>query len=164
VFDHFNCKFSYSCGRVQVIPVRYQPANTNMDTNDKTEENTASQAQVPSQGVDYDAEHGTLTSQKESSGVPDGGLEAWLVAAGAGCIFFAGLGFINSTGVFIEHYISHQLRGRSADDIAWIASLSSFLQFASGLVGGPLFDRYGAWVRFASCCLPCFFFFPNTVP
>lgn len=78
---------------------------------------------------------------------PDGGLKAWLAAAGGSCIFFAALGFANAFGVFEEYYLSHQLAGKSADDVAWIGSLATCLQFAAGALGGPLFDRYGAWVR-----------------
>ncbi|KIA75863.1 hypothetical protein HK57_00337 [Aspergillus ustus] len=77
---------------------------------------------------------------------PDGGRKAWLVAAGASCTIFSTLGFANSFGVLQEYYAAHQLRGQSADRIAWIGSLSAFLQFAAGAAGGPLFDRYGAWV------------------
>jgi hypothetical protein len=79
---------------------------------------------------------------------PDGGVRAWLAAAGGSCIFFSALGFANAFGVFEEYYLSHQLIGKSADDVAWIGSLASCLQFAAGAVGGPLFDRYGAWVCF----------------
>ena len=77
---------------------------------------------------------------------PDGGLEAWLVAVGASSIFFCTLGFTNSFGVFQEYYMTHQLRDYSANSIAWIGSLCTFLQFGVGLIGGPLFDRYGSWV------------------
>jgi hypothetical protein len=89
---------------------------------------------------------------------PDGGLQAWLCAAGAFCVFFAGLGFVNSNGIFIEYYLSHQLSHRTADDVAWIGSLSNFIQFGSGVIGGPMFDRYGAWVRTLS--LPSPFWMP----
>lgn len=88
----------------------------------------------------------------EYSKAPDGGRQAWLVAAGACCVFFAGLGFANSTGVFMEYYLKHQLRDETADKVAWIGSLSSFIQFGSGVVGGPMFDRYGAWVRLSLLC------------
>jgi len=77
---------------------------------------------------------------------PDGGLEAWLVAAGAACVLFSTLGYVNAFGVFQEYYMTHQLRDKSPDDIAWIGSLTAFLQFAIGAVSGPLFDRYGPWV------------------
>jgi len=75
---------------------------------------------------------------------PDGGFKAWSVAIGAASITFSTLGFANSSGTLIQHYISHQLSDYSADDIAWIASVTLFLQFAIGMVAGPLFDRYGA--------------------
>ncbi|KAK2850675.1 hypothetical protein FQN49_005431 [Arthroderma sp. PD_2] len=77
---------------------------------------------------------------------PDGGARAWLVAAGGSAIFFCCLGFSNSFGVFTEYYLSHQLSGESPDKVAWIGSLSAFLSFATGVVGGPWFDRFGAWV------------------
>ncbi|KAK5993709.1 Aspyridones efflux protein apdF [Cladobotryum mycophilum] len=77
---------------------------------------------------------------------PDGGAQAWLVAAGAACIFFSCLGFSNSFGTLTEYYLSHQLRGQSPDNVAWIGSLPVFLQFFSGMVGGPLFDRFGVKV------------------
>ncbi|RGP58952.1 riboflavin transporter mch5 [Fusarium sporotrichioides] len=82
----------------------------------------------------------------EITPAPDGGTQAWLVAAGAACIFFSCLGFANSFGVLQEYYMTHQLRGHSADAIAWIGSVSTFIQFAAGALSGPLFDRYGSWV------------------
>jgi MFS family permease len=39
--------------------------------------------------------------------------------------------------------MANQLRDHSPDDIAWIGSLMAFIQFAGGLIAGPLFDRYG---------------------
>lgn len=77
---------------------------------------------------------------------PEGGSRAWLVAAGAGFISFSSLGYANSVGVFQEYYLSHQLKGQSPDDVAWIGSIAAFLQFVVGAVSGPLFDRYGALV------------------
>lgn len=77
---------------------------------------------------------------------PDGGAQAWIVAAGAGAVFYCCLGLSNSFGAFEEFYLANQLRGESPDKISWIGSLSAFLQFAMGMVGGPMFDRYGARV------------------
>ncbi|KAL4866955.1 hypothetical protein BDV12DRAFT_198681 [Aspergillus spectabilis] len=77
---------------------------------------------------------------------PDGGFKAWMVSIGAACIIFSTLGFANSFGVLQEYYAAHQLRGDSADRIAWIGSLSAFLQFSTGAIAGPLFDRFGAWL------------------
>ncbi|KAK3933777.1 monocarboxylate permease-like protein [Diplogelasinospora grovesii] len=77
---------------------------------------------------------------------PEGGTRAWLVAGGSACIFFCTLGFASSFGTFQEYYMTHQLQAESASKISWIGSLESFLQFFAGMVGGPLFDRFGAKV------------------
>ncbi|GIJ84575.1 hypothetical protein Asppvi_003422 [Aspergillus pseudoviridinutans] len=81
---------------------------------------------------------------------PDGGTRAWLVAGGAASIFLCSLGLANSFGTFEEYYLSHQLKGDSASKISWIGSLQSFLQFFAGMLGGPLFDRYGSIVIYPS--------------
>lgn len=39
--------------------------------------------------------------------------------------------------------MANQLRDHSPDDIAWIGSLMAYIQFAGGVLSGPLFDRYG---------------------
>lgn len=88
---------------------------------------------------------------------PDGGLRAWLVVAGGASIFFCCLGFGNSFGTFEAYYLAHQLRGQSPDNIAWIGSVAAFLPFASGVLGGPLFDRYGAAVRYSFLSFPSLF-------
>lgn len=77
---------------------------------------------------------------------PDGGLRAWLVAAGSAGAFFCTLGYTNVFGIFQAYYMFNQMPEQSADNIAWIGSIQAFLIFAAGAVGGPLFDRYGAWV------------------
>ena len=113
---------------------------------------------APAQELHDEKKHLDSTSDSESaratvpaspdnfSPVPDGGTRAWLVVAGAGCIFFSCLGFMNSWGVFQAYYTTHQLRDHSPDKVAWIGSLAAFIQFAGGAVTGPLFDRYGDWV------------------
>jgi hypothetical protein len=77
---------------------------------------------------------------------PEGGTRAWLVAGGGAAIFFCTLGFSNTFGTFEQYYLTHQLQSQSASQISWIGSLSAFLQFFAGMVGGPLFDRFGARV------------------
>ncbi|KAI1476625.1 MFS general substrate transporter [Daldinia eschscholtzii] len=101
------------------------------------EENSISSIELGQEG------EGVPTKLSEA---PDGGLRAWLVTAGAACVFFSAMGFSNAFGVFEEYYLSHQLNGQSPDKVAWIGSLSVALQFLSGNIGGPLFDRFGAWV------------------
>lgn len=78
---------------------------------------------------------------------PDGGVQAWLAAAGGATIFFCCLGFTNAFGAFEAYYLTHQLSDKSPDDVAWIGSLAAFLQFAIGMVAGPMFDRFGAKVN-----------------
>jgi hypothetical protein len=78
---------------------------------------------------------------------PDGGTKAWLNAFGGFCIFFGCLGFTSCFGVLQEYYSTHQLKGLSPSKVSWIGSLSNFIQFAGGAIGGPMFDRYGAKVN-----------------
>ncbi|KAK7885406.1 hypothetical protein LTR67_010584 [Exophiala xenobiotica] len=85
-------------------------------------------------------------TKPEFDAPPDGGFQAWLVTLGAAFILFSALGFANTFGVFQEYYMTHQLRGQSPDNIAWIGSLAAFLQFAVGVVAGPGFDRFGSWL------------------
>ena len=100
------------------------------------------------ESAETDQEKATPESPEspEASAAPDGGAAAWLVAAGGSALFFCSLGFSNSFGSFAEYYLTHQLHDQSPADIAWIGSLSAFLQFFAGMVGGPMFDRFGAWV------------------
>jgi hypothetical protein len=77
---------------------------------------------------------------------PDGGTQAWLNAFAGFCIFFACLGFTSCFGVLQQYYSTHQLKDYSPSAVSWIGSLSNFIQFAGGALGGPLFDRYGVKV------------------
>jgi MFS family permease len=69
-----------------------------------------------------------------------------MVAGGAATIFFCTLGLSNTFGVFVEYYLTHQLQGETESSISWIGSVQTFLQLFAGMLGGPLFDRYGVWV------------------
>ena len=100
---------------------------------------------TPAQTI-VDEENGVEKSESLPPPAPDGGLQAWLAAAGGACLFFCCLGFANSFGAFEQYYLTHNLRGESPSKIAWIGSVSAFAQFAAGVLGGPLFDRYGVWV------------------
>ncbi|VUC22398.1 unnamed protein product [Clonostachys rosea] len=78
------------------------------------------------------------TDEINEEDYPDGGFRAWLVAAGTAGVFFCTMGYSNVFGIFQAYYI--------ADAISWIGATQTFLQFFSGILGGPLFDRYGTWV------------------
>ncbi|KAJ2906326.1 monocarboxylate permease-like protein [Zalerion maritima] len=76
---------------------------------------------------------------------PDGGFRAWMAAVGSSCVLFCTMGFMNSSGVFQAYYMTTLLAENTPDDIAWIISLQAFLIFFCGILGGPLFDRFGVW-------------------
>jgi hypothetical protein len=85
---------------------------------------------------------------------PDGGTQAWLNAFAGFCIFFSCLGFTSCFGVLQQYYSTHQLKHLSPSAVSWIGSVSNFIQFAGGAIGGPLFDRYGVKVRRAQALNP----------
>ncbi|KAK2037186.1 MFS general substrate transporter [Colletotrichum somersetense] len=88
-----------------------------------------------------------------SNTAPDGGFSVWIVAAGSATISFCTLGLSDPFGVFLEYYRTHHLQGKSASNISWIGSTQSFLQFFSGMIAGPLFDRHGALVMYPAAFL-----------
>ncbi|EGD85256.1 hypothetical protein H112_08987 [Trichophyton rubrum D6] len=77
---------------------------------------------------------------------PEGGARAWAVAIGTAGIAFCTLGVINSFGVLQGWYQVHQLEDRTASEISWIGSTQALFVFGGGVIGGPLFDLYGAKV------------------
>ncbi|KAK9428110.1 MFS general substrate transporter [Lipomyces doorenjongii] len=82
-------------------------------------------------------------------GFPDGGLRAWLVVLGAMIVLGCSFGYLSAFGadagtVYETHYQQNQLRDKFPSAIAWIGSFQVFCQFASGLLSGSLFDKYGA--------------------
>ncbi|TEA18084.1 Aspyridones efflux protein apdF [Colletotrichum sidae] len=87
-----------------------------------------------------------ITKSQDDITYPEGGTQAWLVALGNTCVLFCTTGYTNTFGVFQAYYTLHQFSDRSADDVAWIGSVQSFLSLFAAILGGPLFDRYGAWV------------------
>ncbi|KAM3491426.1 hypothetical protein MY3957_005286 [Beauveria namnaoensis] len=87
--------------------------------------------------------HAATNGGADLSKAPDGGLEAWLVAGGAFCVFFCCLGFSNSFGVLADYYIQHQLHGTSPSKLAWIVLqgiLQGLLQFPSMAAVSQFFD------------------------
>lgn len=91
------------------------------------------------------SDHEKSSSNAEDD-FPDGGLRAWLVALGAGCALFCTLGYTNAFGIFQAYYMFELMPEQSADNISWIGAVQAFLIFASGAIGGPLFDRFGSKV------------------
>lgn len=57
--------------------------------------------------------------------------------------------------VYQAYYMTHQLSDQEPSRIAWIGSLQFYLVFSAGVLGGPLFDRYGAKVGTITDSDPC---------
>ncbi|KAF4626452.1 hypothetical protein G7Y89_g11708 [Cudoniella acicularis] len=87
---------------------------------------------------------------------PEGGARAWMVAIGAGAALFSTMGYANAFGVYQEYYQEHQLRDETPSAISWIGSLQMFMIFASGVISGPLFDRYGEKIIWPSSIIYIF--------
>lgn len=74
---------------------------------------------------------------------PEGGVAAWTVAVGSWCSMTAGLGIVNSTGVF-EAYVSNTiLSSSSANAVGWIFGIYVFVSYFCGIQIGPVFDARG---------------------
>ncbi|KZT35627.1 MFS general substrate transporter [Sistotremastrum suecicum HHB10207 ss-3] len=71
---------------------------------------------------------------------PDGGLHAWLVAAGAFGLIMASGGMIVAWGTFQGYYQDNQLSTSSPSAIAWIGSIQYALGYLPCLLSGRLFD------------------------
>ena len=72
---------------------------------------------------------------------PNGGLTAWLQAAGGFMIFFNTWGLINTFAVFQTYYESGALFTETSSNISWIGSIQCFLLQLTGIVAGPIYDR-----------------------
>ncbi|GLB42998.1 putative MFS general substrate transporter [Lyophyllum shimeji] len=73
-------------------------------------------------------------------GPPDGGLVAWMTIVGGWLVYFCGLGFFNSYGVFQDFYVRKFMTNKTPSEIAWIGSFEIALQFFLGIPVGIAFD------------------------
>lgn len=74
---------------------------------------------------------------------PEGGFAAWTVAFGAWCSMTAGLGLVNSVGIFQSYFATNLLPGYSADAIGWLCGIYVFVSYFCGVFIGPIFDARG---------------------
>lgn len=107
-----------------------------------------------------------VEEEKSTTKFPEGGTRAWMVVLGAFCVSFSTFGYMNAFGyavnsscrekrdltdgwhrVYQEYYTEHFLAHESSSNISWIGSVQACFLFSGSLIGGPLFDRYGALVR-----------------
>ncbi|KAI1913278.1 hypothetical protein LOZ53_006341 [Ophidiomyces ophidiicola] len=84
---------------------------------------------------------------------PDGGLRAWLAVAGAFATMFSTFGYLSTFGVLESYYHDKLLRNNSHSEIAWIGSLQAFFMCTTGLLSGPLVDRYGTKMILFPCSI-----------
>ncbi|KAI1414173.1 MFS general substrate transporter [Hypoxylon sp. FL1857] len=80
------------------------------------------------------------TGLQKPTGVPDGGLDAWLQVFGAFVVMIATWGLVNSFGVYQTFYETDLLKSSTSSQISWIGSLQGALLMIGGLASGPLFD------------------------
>lgn len=129
-----------------IITEKNSPQVNNRESMATIESGLDKECSAPSSPNILDQVNASASSPDSDEPAPDGGTRAWIVAAGGAAILFCCLGFSNSFGAFEQYYLTHQLQGDSPDKIAWIGSISAYLQFGAGMVGGPMFDRYGSRV------------------
>ncbi|KAJ4390164.1 hypothetical protein N0V93_007638 [Gnomoniopsis smithogilvyi] len=97
-----------------------------------------------SQGDNSSSKRCSEDQRAESpSDYPEGGFQAWLVVSGAAAVMFCTFGYLTGFGIYQQWYSEHQLKSYTLSDISWIGSVQIFLNFAGGLVGGPILDRKG---------------------
>ena len=86
---------------------------------------------------------------------PEGGRAAWIVVVGSWCAMTAGLGLVNSVGVFQAYVSTNLLPSYSASAIGWIFGIYVFVSYFCGLQVGPIFDAKGPFVLLmvGSICL-----------
>ncbi|KAH7031621.1 riboflavin transporter MCH5 [Microdochium trichocladiopsis] len=84
--------------------------------------------------------HDDEKNSRLDSGMPDGGLTAWLQVAGCFILFFNTWGMANTFGVFQTYYSRELLADMSPSAISWIGSIQGFFLLVVGVVTGPLYD------------------------
>jgi hypothetical protein len=65
----------------------------------------------------------TLTEEKDD--FPEGGVRGYSVVIGAFCGLFSVFGIINSTGILLEYFSTHQLKDYTSSQIGWYVYLSA---------------------------------------
>ncbi|KAJ5108444.1 Major facilitator superfamily domain general substrate transporter [Penicillium angulare] len=105
-----------------------------------------SSSQVSNSPVAHDdfKETSQLNIEKPTTEFPEGGTRAWMVVLGAFCVSFSTFGYMNAYGVYQDYYTEHFLSNETSSNISWIGSVQVCFLFTGSLIGGPLFDRYGA--------------------
>jgi hypothetical protein len=123
------------------VPETQKPSDCNEETVVQPSESSSSSTQQPVTEIHPPPDQNGHTDD-EKDDFPEGG-RGWLVCFGAFCGSFSVFGIINSTGVLLDYFSTHQLKDYTSSQIGWIFGLSLFLTFFCGAPIGPLFDAYG---------------------
>jgi hypothetical protein len=70
----------------------------------------------------------TLTAEgdeDQKDDFPEGGLKGYCVVIGAFCGLFSVFGILNSTGIMLEYFSTHQLKDYTSSQIGWCAYIST---------------------------------------
>ncbi|TDZ53313.1 MFS transporter asaE [Colletotrichum trifolii] len=73
---------------------------------------------------------------------PEGGIDAWLVVAGAWCAMIPSMGLLNTMAVLQAWVTENELRGLPESTIGWIFSTYAFFLYVCGAQVGPIFDAH----------------------
>ncbi|KAL1960077.1 hypothetical protein VTO42DRAFT_249 [Malbranchea cinnamomea] len=98
---------------------------------------------TPGKGAQLQEQQVEPQQSQQQPTFPDGGLRAWLVVVGAFFLMFCTFGYISTFGVYQSYYREVILSKNSHSQIAWIGSLQSFFMCSTGMLSGPLTDRFG---------------------
>ncbi|KAK3309425.1 major facilitator superfamily domain-containing protein [Chaetomium strumarium] len=112
------------------------------DSNPVDDSDGTSRARLSDEDLESASEQRTPNANGAGQ-APDGGAAAWLVVLGAWCALFCTAGWVNSIGVFQEHYQTEMFSDYDPSTIAWIPSLQVFFLYGAGPVVGALYDKFG---------------------
>lgn len=109
----------------------------------------------PNQQVNEKSKLFTPNSSQDEFTYPEGGKAAWTVAVGSWCSMTAGLGIVNSTGVFEAYMSNTVLASSSANAVGWIFGIYVFVSYFCSVQIGPIFDARGPreLIFFGTVCL-----------
>ncbi|EGE05512.1 MFS monocarboxylate transporter [Trichophyton equinum CBS 127.97] len=104
----------------------------------------------PDTETDTEVKRETDGGSVDTETYPEGVLKAWLNMLGAFCAMACTFGWISTFGVFQAYYHTHLLKENTHSQIAWIGGLQAFFICTTGLISGPLVDRYGLKIAYTN--------------
>ncbi|GAA5838847.1 hypothetical protein JCM9279_003878 [Rhodotorula babjevae] len=118
---------------------QYLPTNFELTDQVAQEKEAARRAASDGGDAEKGAEPAPAAAPAEDD-YPDGGLEAWLVVAGAWCISFTAFGYPNSFGVLLSYLLQNNLSNHTESDLAWIGAFQIAANLFCAVFAGKAFD------------------------